>query len=244
MAGTAAAIAVAVFVVDQLTKIWVLYYSGMAGRMCVPSVKSCGSIEISQIFNLTMVWNRGISFGLLSEGLSTRIVAWVVIAALAGGVTWLLRWFGQRLPAMIVAGIAVVILLIDIALVLIDGLYSGVLVALSSRITLSLISLSVATGLVIALYRMRRPVLAIGVGLIIGGALGNAIDRMAYGAVVDFLNFSGLELFGFNFPWVFNVADAAINIGVACLLYDTFFASHRNDDKTEAKQVSAGQEDS
>ncbi|MEE4208341.1 MAG: signal peptidase II, partial [Parvularcula sp.] len=55
-----------------------------------------------------------------------------------------------------------------------------------------------------------------------GGALGNLIDRVLYGFVVDFLDFSGL-----GFPYIFNVADAAINIGVALLLIDSLFLERR-----------------
>jgi len=59
---------------------------------------------------------------------------------------------------------------------------------------------------------------AIGVGMIIGAAIGNnLIDRVLYGYVVDFNDVSRL-----NFPWVFNVADSGINIGVALLLIDSF----------------------
>ena len=57
---------------------------------------------------------------------------------------------------------------------------------------------------------------AAGLGLIIGGALGNAIDRLAHGAVIDYLD---LHAFGRHF-FVFNVADAAINVGVALLILD------------------------
>ena len=61
-----------------------------------------------------------------------------------------------------------------------------------------------------------------GLALIVGGALGNVIDRMRFGAVVDFLDFSGLK-----FPWVFNVADSAITVGVILLLVETFWPSAR-----------------
>ena len=52
-------------------------------------------------------------------------------------------------------------------------------------------------------------------GLVIGGAVGNVLDRIRFGAVVDFLDFTGLY-----FPWVFNVADAGINVGAGLLLLD------------------------
>ena len=62
-----------------------------------------------------------------------------------------------------------------------------------------------------------------GLGLIIGGALGNAIDRLAHGAVVDYLD---LHAFGRHF-FVFNIADAAINVGVALLILDLLFVPER-----------------
>jgi len=62
----------------------------------------------------------------------------------------------------------------------------------------------------------------VGLGLIIGGAIGNAIDRFVHGAVVDFALFH-VEIAGKTFNWyVFNVADVAIVAGVAALLYDSF----------------------
>ncbi len=63
-----------------------------------------------------------------------------------------------------------------------------------------------------------RRILAWGLGLIIGGALGNVIDRAIYGAVADFFRF---HAFGYDW-YVFNVADAAITVGVVALLVDAF----------------------
>ena len=68
--------------------------------------------------------------------------------------------------------------------------------------------------------------MGVGLGLVIGGAIGNAIDRARFGAVVDFIDVTKL---GF-FPWVFNIADSAITIGVICLLLD----SARKDPSPEA----------
>ena len=77
-----------------------------------------------------------------------------------------------------------------------------------------------ATALLAAwLWRARSWMVGLGLGAIIGGALGNACDRLIYGAVVDFLD---LHAFGRHF-FVFNVADAAINIGVALLIFDGLF---------------------
>lgn len=66
------------------------------------------------------------------------------------------------------------------------------------------------------LWFVRKRTLAIGLGMVIGGALGNLIDRLVYGRVADFFHLHG---FGYDF-YVFNVADAAITFGVVGLLYD------------------------
>ncbi len=68
------------------------------------------------------------------------------------------------------------------------------------------------------LARVDRRIEAAALGLLIGGALGNAIDRAAYGAVFDFIS---LHAFGFYW-YVFNLSDVAIVAGVALLLYDSF----------------------
>lgn len=62
-----------------------------------------------------------------------------------------------------------------------------------------------------------RALHVLGLGLLMGGAMGNLIDRLTHGAVVDML---AVRLFGWQVPFVFNVADAAISVGVACLLWD------------------------
>jgi signal peptidase II len=68
------------------------------------------------------------------------------------------------------------------------------------------------------LARVVRRVEAIALGLLIGGAIGNAIDRVAYGAVFDFVS---LHAFGYNW-YIFNLSDVAIVAGVGLLLYDSF----------------------
>ncbi len=147
---------------DQASKLWIVHGLGLP---------ALGKIEISGIFDLSYVENRGASFGMLS----------------------------------------------------------------GMRVILSLISLVVATALVAWLGNLKRVVAATGVALIIGGALGNLYDRVAYGYVVDFLDFSGL-----NFPWVFNVADTAINVGIACLLLDAWLTRDAADGpETGAKKDKA-----
>ncbi|MEM8937329.1 MAG: signal peptidase II [Pseudomonadota bacterium] len=148
-----------IFVLDQMTKLWILYVIELP-------LQPGGRIEISSIFDLTYVENTGASFGMLAGSAGSRVI-------------------------------------------------------------LSIISTIVAVGLIIWLGAMRRRIAAAGAAFIIGGALGNLYDRVAYGYVVDFLDFSGL-----SFPWVFNVADASINIGVALLLLDAWLSRE--------KQPSAG----
>ena len=88
------------------------------------------------------------------------------------------------------------------------------------QIALVALTLAVTGLLTVWLLRSGSALPAVGLGLIIGGALGNAIDRVAHGAVVDYLD---LHAFGRHF-FVFNIADAAINIGVALLILDLLLA--------------------
>lgn len=79
-------------------------------------------------------------------------------------------------------------------------------------------SILVVIGLAIWARKAVKLLPALGIGMIIGGAIGNnLIDRVLYGYVVDFIDVSRL-----HFPWVFNVADSGISIGVALLLLDSF----------------------
>lgn len=82
--------------------------------------------------------------------------------------------------------------------------------------TLALFSAVAVTALGWWLWHSDRRPLAVGLGLVVGGAIGNLIDRLIYGAVADFFHF---HAFGYDW-YVFNVADAAITFGVIALLYD------------------------
>lgn len=140
-------------VLDQASKNWILY------GLQLPSLRQ---VKISPIFSLSMVWNKGVSFGIFySEGIG--------------------RWL------------------------------------------LTLFSLLVAAFLIDWVRRVSRLTIGLGLALVAGGAIGNAIDRIRYAGVVDFLDFSGL-----GFMWVFNIADAAINIGVALLFIDVFFLNRED----------------
>jgi signal peptidase II len=140
-------VAIAVVLVDQIAKIGVLSYSNRS---------EIGPRPLAPFLDLTLRWNRGISFSLFA---SDSAAGQTVLLALTLAATGLLAWW---------------------------------------------------------LFRSRSAPSAVGLGLIIGGALGNAIDRIAHGAVIDYLD---LHAFGRHF-FVFNIADAAINIGVALLILD------------------------
>jgi signal peptidase II len=88
-----------------------------------------------------------------------------------------------------------------------------------------LMAIKAIAVVVLAVWMARSHTLfaTVALGLIIGGAVGNAIDRFAYGAVVDFALLH-VQIGGNTFNWyVFNLADVAIVAGVAALLYDSFW---------------------
>ena len=88
---------------------------------------------------------------------------------------------------------------------------------------LTAFSLVVVAALCVWLWRVKSALTGAGLGLIIGGALGNAIDRASDGAVVDFLD---LHALGRHF-FVFNLADAAISAGVALLILEGLIGETR-----------------
>lgn len=144
-------LAALVVVMDQLTKWWVLSLVMMPPRV----------IPVTDFFNLVLTWNRGVSFGLFSDG-------------------------AAFVPALLI-GLAVGI----------GGLLVG------------------------WLWRTDRVLIAVCLGLVLGGAAGNLIDRVTYGAVVDFLDF---HVAGWHWP-AFNLADSAISVGVAIIVIDSVFDS-------------------
>ena len=112
----------------------------------------------------------------------------------------------------------------DLVLAWNPGISFGWLQNDSQLAQIALLVVKAVAVIVLAIWMARsRTVLAtVALGLIIGGAIGNAIDRLAYGAVVDFALFH-VRIGGNTFNWyVFNLADVAIVAGVAALLYDSF----------------------
>lgn len=90
----------------------------------------------------------------------------------------------------------------------------------------TVLALMVSTGIVVWLWRIRREghyILSTGLALVLGGAMGNVIDRIRFGHVVDFIQ---VLIAGWPFP-SFNVADSAITVGAALLIVDALFFSGR-----------------
>ncbi|OSQ46705.1 signal peptidase II [Thalassospira alkalitolerans] len=99
------------------------------------------------------------------------------------------------------------------------GLFQGqapwVMIAATSAITL---------GFLIWMWRTRDGMLGIALALVVGGAVGNLIDRLRHGAVTDFID---LHVAGYHWP-VFNIADSAITVGAALLLIDSLFGGKKS----------------
>jgi signal peptidase II len=138
-------------IADQGSKLFMLYGADFV------HMPPGGSVPVLPFFNMVMVWNPGISYGLFPA--SGRMGTWALIG-------------------------------------------------------LSVVAIVVLSWL---LWRASSRALAIGYGLIIGGAIGNnLIDRVIYGRVADFFHF-----YGFGYDWyVFNIADLAITLGAMAILYD------------------------
>ena len=100
-----------------------------------------------------------------------------------------------------------------------QGVSFGMLQASQDLVRWGLVAFSIAVAALLAAWARRQGRLlpALGLGLVIGGAVGNAVDRARFGAVVDFID---VQRLGF-FPWIFNVADSAITVGVILLLLDS-----------------------
>ncbi|MCH4090369.1 signal peptidase II [Acetobacter sp.] len=102
------------------------------------------------------------------------------------------------------------------------GMFGGA--GASGRIIFSVISLAIVTGLLTWIARTPRLLIAGLAGSITGGAVGNVLDRLHYGAVVDFIH---AHAFGWSW-YVFNIADAAIVCSVAGLILDSLYRERQH----------------
>jgi signal peptidase II len=145
--------------------------------------------------------------------------ALVVIALDQASKLWLLRVFD-----IAHRGAVKVTPFFDLVLAWNPGISFGWFQSDSQFAQIALMAVKAVAVIVLAIWmaRSRSGLATLALGLIIGGAIGNAIDRLAYGAVVDFALLH-VQIGGKPFNWyVFNVADVAIVAGVAALLYDSF----------------------
>jgi signal peptidase II len=162
---------------------------------------------------------EGVGSGHLTAPFRSGLIAAVVTLLLdQASKLWLLVVFdiGHR-------GAVKVAPFFDLVLAWNPGISFGWLQSDSPFAQIALLIVKAVAVVVLAIWMARsRTVLAtVALGLIIGGAIGNAIDRLAYGAVVDFALFH-VRIGGNTFNWyVFNLADVAIVAGVAGLLYDS-----------------------
>ena len=111
----------------------------------------------------------------------------------------------------------------DLVLAMNPGISFGWLQSETPAAQIALMAVKAAAVIALAIWmaRSRTWLATVALGLIIGGAIGNGIDRFAYGAVVDFALFH-IEIAGKTYNWyIFNLADVAIVAGVAALLYDS-----------------------
>jgi signal peptidase II len=85
-----------------------------------------------------------------------------------------------------------------------------------NAVAFALVATVIVAALLVWLWRTRDPMLSLAIGLVVGGAVGNVIDRLVRGAVVDFI-----DVHIGSWHWfVFNLADAAITVGVGLMLID------------------------
>ncbi len=152
--GLGLAVAVLLLAADQASKWWVLEV------LRLPEVRHVPLLGLGPFgLDLSMVWNRGVTFGLLSgDGPWNHLILALLAATIA---LFLLRW----------------------------------------------------------LARAETLAVAVALGAVIGGAVGNVLDRLRFGAVVDFVD---AHAWGWHW-YVFNIADAGIVCGVAALMADALF---------------------
>ena len=136
---------------------------------------------------------------------------------------WFLTATGNAQALGLTGGVVVVPGLLKFSFVQNQGVSFGLFGGGEARWLLSLFSILVAGGLMWWATTVKRRLLIVAIGLVIGGALGNAIDRVRFGYVIEFLDFSSTNLF----PWVFNGADSAITVGVGLLIIDSLLSERK-----------------
>ena len=142
------------------------------------------------------------------------VAATVVLAADQGSKWWILN--GLKLQDL---GTVAILPVLNFTMVWNHVVTFGLLGGLgaASALILAAVALAVVAALFVWLRKAESRLVAVALGAIAGGAVGNVVDRLRFGAVVDFLH---AHAFGYSW-YVFNVADAAIVCGVAALVLDS-----------------------
>ncbi|MCE9650999.1 MAG: signal peptidase II [Parvibaculum sp.] len=143
------------------------------------------------------------------------------VAVLGFGLDRLHKWWSLDILDMPARGKITLTPFFDVVMAWNKGVSYGLFQAetTAGRIGLIVFALAVVTGLGLWLAKAGNRPLAIAIGLVIGGALGNILDRLVYGAVADFFSFHA-----FGFYWyIFNVADIWIVLGVGLMLLESVF---------------------
>lgn len=106
---------------------------------------------------------------------------------------------------------------LDLVLVWNHGITFGLLAGFGAKILLAILASLAIIGLIVWMARTHSWLVTLAAGAIAGGAAGNVLDRLRYGAVVDFIH---VHIGALAYPWVFNVGDSAIVCGVVVLIID------------------------
>ena len=154
------------------------------------------------------------------------LVAAVTLAVDQGHKIWMLDVFdiAARQPVAVAP-------VLDLVMAWNPGISYSLLSAETPEGRFALLALSLAATALLGVWLWRAPdrLTTVGLGLVVGGALGNAYDRFAYGAVADFFHF---HLGGFHW-YIFNLADVAIVAGVGLLLYESFFMAGKKNESAQ-----------
>jgi len=150
--------------------------------------------------------------------LALTLAAAVIVADQAVK-AWIL--YGLKLPLLVTQHVFGPL---SLTMVWNSGVSFGFLQAQHDLVRWLLAAFSIIVAILLAgwVRNAERRLFAVSVGLVIGGAIGNVIDRIRLGAVADFVDVSKLY-----FPWIFNVADSAISVGIVLLLLDMLIQDNR-----------------
>ncbi|MDE2238556.1 MAG: signal peptidase II [Rhodospirillales bacterium] len=113
---------------------------------------------------------------------------------------------------------------LDFVLVWNHGITFGLFAGFGAKILLAVLASLVIIALLVWMARTKSWLVTIAASAIAGGAVGNVLDRIRYGAVVDFIH---VHIGAVAYPWVFNVGDSAIVCGVIALMIENLFRKPR-----------------